>query len=222
MNDQLSVYKPNGNDVNNSWAKYSVLLTASFLTINIGADNVSASSTSTGINSFIGLLKYSDQSLKRRRKSLDYNQRVSSRLFDNTGDNQIADHSLASDHMNVLINKVASLSNLEDGWDGYGGSAPVKEAVWNTITFLNEIPLKYINYLSEERLTPTSYGTISVEWIGTEDDFFSVEVGAHEIAYFYEIGGEDGDSDGNIKINSNSYSERIVFILNKLFSTKLV
>jgi hypothetical protein len=217
VNNELSIC----NGINNTKANYAGLLKASFFSLTMGVIMPTSSTYFDDFDLAVAPIS-NDQYLEIWENLLCSKQRISNQLFDNTGANQVANLFLASNHMETLISKVSSFLDIEDDWDSYGGSAPAKEVVSNTISFLNKIPLVFINQLTEEYLVPTSYGTISIEWGGLGDDFLSVEIGSKEIAFFYEVDAKDGDSDGNIKIDSNTYLGKIFTVLYKIYSPELV
>ena len=104
----------------------------------------------------------------------------------------------AAYHRGLLCKHVEELAELADDWDGYGGTGPSVQTVGNVHRLLTELSPDAVQRLHQESLTPTPYGTITLEWEAAPDRFLRVEMGDTEWAYFYEYDDEHGDSGGNV------------------------
>lgn len=227
MTDQLtlSIHTNTATTTAGNYNVASIVGLALALTLNMTTVPAAASRLGTGTSlsaqNFTARPNLSINSHQRKKRKSGINKGSLCVVADNTSDNQISRISLTSDHMDTLLKKVESFTNLNDGWDGHEGDAPDQETVNNAITFLSSIPNTYINNLSQYRLAPTSYGTIVMEWKAFNSDFVYVEIGYDQIAYFWEIDGEKSDSDENILINSDKYYNGVVAALSKLYSPVL-
>lgn len=223
MADKVLLIIPTANAGTGTYGRTSLLggVFALALTLNIGATTAAASSTGSGITTTSPVSKTATESplpnTGRKRRIKQISSAISI-VTDNTSNNEVSSLSSSSDHMSTLLKRVDSFAHLKDGWDGYGGDAPEQATVDNMIAFLSLVPSNYINNLSEYSLMPTSYGTITLEWSTDDDSFVSVEVGHDQIAYFYDIHGEEGTSNGNIQIKSENYSDGIVSALERLYA----
>ena len=92
-------------------------------------------------------------------------------------------------HVGLLCKHVHGFAALGDDWDGYGAVPPSAEAIGNVMDLLNALPGEWAMQLHQDDLTPSPYGTITLEW-AREQDYVSVEVGDTSWAFTAEIGGE--------------------------------
>lgn len=98
-------------------------------------------------------------------------------------------------HIGLLCKHVHGFSALTDDWDGYGAVPPSAAAMGNVIDLLNGLPGEWSMRLHKDDLTPSPYGTITLEW-ATDGDYVSVEVGDTAWAFTAEI-------DGTLRSNPN-------------------
>lgn len=223
INTSTSTNVGSVNEANYNVARI-VGMAAIALTLNVVAPSTASSHTIVGNGFNAGSYPTVPNSTRlkttQRKRKIGINNDDLSIFIDNTGDNEVLSKiQSTSSHMITLQQRVESFYDLSDDWDGYGGDAPDQETINNVFRFLRMIPGDYINNLSEYRLAPTSYGTVVIEWDVSEQDFFHVEIGYDQIAYFYEIEGEKGDSGENIQFNSNDYLEDVLATLGKLYPT---
>ena len=82
------------------------------------------------------------------------------------------------------FSKVQSFLSLEDDWDGYGACAVPIEVVKNALLLLATFDPFLLRRLSEEDVTPSTYGTIVFDWYGVSNETLSIEVGTTKIGGF--------------------------------------
>ena len=97
--------------------------------------------------------------------------------------------SLRHHHLGLLCQHLQSLEALPDNWDGRGAVPPSAQAVGHAAAFLNGLPSEWSLRLHADDLTPTPYGTITLEWAAGAD-YVSVEIGDDQWAYTAELGGQ--------------------------------
>lgn len=113
--------------------------------------------------------------------------------------------SLHRHHLGLLCQHLQSFEALADNWDGHGAVPPSAQAVGHATTLLNGLPGEWALRLHADDLTPTPYGTITVEWAAGAD-YVSVEIGDDQWAYTAELGGETqfgtniAHSDGGLQV----------------------
>jgi hypothetical protein len=81
-----------------------------------------------------------------------------------------------------ITNRLNLIKNLPENWDTNGASNSILEKCKN---FLLSIENKYIqNIFFEEDITPTPYGTLSIDFYNQKDENISVEIGENGFAFF--------------------------------------
>lgn len=96
--------------------------------------------------------------------------------------------SIYGHQVSLLRKQVKQFLTLTDNWDGYGAVAPSQEAINNVVNLMSRLPDEWVLCLHQDDLTPSPYGTISLEW-AKGDDYVSVEVGDALWAFTAEIAG---------------------------------
>ena len=94
-----------------------------------------------------------------------------------------------------LKNRLQSLNKLADNWDGYGASRPHKLAIRQATAFLTGLHLKVLQYLDEEDIVPTPYGTIVID-LYREKNRLSIEFGESKVGFFSEFMNQNVESNG--------------------------
>jgi hypothetical protein len=118
--------------------------------------------------------------------------------------------------VSACISRVLEHQKLKENWDGYGGLAPLKEVVENSIRFLYNFPEVYLNDLDLEDIMPTPHGTMNFDWYNG-DNYLCVEIGSQSIGYFHEINGVRWATDEGSRIpTSNLAQERLNGIVSRL------
>lgn len=125
--------------------------------------------------------------------------------------------SMRRHHIGLLCQQVTQFSKLRDGWDGYGGAAPSADAIHNVMDLVNALPSEWTFHLPIDGLTPTPYGTITLEW-ASGNDYLSVEVGDEEWSFTSEIEGYSQVSGTEIYPNVELLA-RVTSLLNEIFSS---
>ena len=97
--------------------------------------------------------------------------------------------SLRHHHLGLLCQHLQSFEALGNNWDGHGAVPPSAQAVGHAMTLLNELPGEWVLRLHTDDLTPTPYGTLTLEW-ATGPEYVSLEIGDDQWAYTAEVGGE--------------------------------
>lgn len=90
--------------------------------------------------------------------------------------------------LGLLCQQVRQFGALADDWDGYGAVAPSEAATSNVLDLLSRLPGEWVLRLPLDGLTPTPYGTITLEW-ALAGDYLSVEVGDTAWSYTAEAAG---------------------------------
>lgn len=106
-----------------------------------------------------------------------------------------------TDRLNIL-------AGLSYNWDGYGASAIDMSVHSNTKDFLSILDNIFFDYLNEEDIYCTPYGTIVLDFV-KDREIVSVEVGERQIGFF---------TDFSVKENAKSEGEDF---FNKKISTRL-
>jgi len=118
-------------------------------------------------------------------------------------------------HVGLLCKHLQSFLNLTDNWDGYGAVPPSEQAIDEVTRLLNNLPSQWALRLHSDGLTPTPYGTITLDWaVGA--DYVNVEVGDNQWAYTAEIGEELLSSPNTVFPNA-TLQQQIVQVLQALF-----
>ena len=97
--------------------------------------------------------------------------------------------SLRNYTLNLLRQRLLSFEVLADNWDGYGAVPPSAQVVGHATTLLQALPGEWVLHLGADDLTPTPYGTVTLEW-ANGPNYVSVEMGDDQWAYIAEVGGE--------------------------------
>jgi hypothetical protein len=111
--------------------------------------------------------------------------------------------------------RINNFSVLEDGWDGYGAGAPNSIVRKNTISLISKLPKQYLDMVKVDEITPSTYGTICVDWYGINcDEYLCVEIGDKESAYFFKINGKQN----SVKVKIKDILDNIIPILNVIYA----
>lgn len=115
-----------------------------------------------------------------------------------------------------LLNKINSLANLLQNWDGFGADAIDRRAILNSNKFIQKLPSFISSKLNKENITPTPYGTVVLDWkVG--DELISVEIGETKIGFFSEINELQNPSIEGVPYNENEIPIELVQAFKKLF-----
>lgn len=123
--------------------------------------------------------------------------------------------SLRHHQVGLLCQHLHSFEQLGDNWDGYGAVPPSTQALRNAMELLNGLAGEWVLRLHPDDLTPTPYGTITLEW-ATATDYVSVEVGDAQWACTAELAGEL-QSSPNAEYPNASLRQRVEQVLQALF-----
>jgi hypothetical protein len=89
---------------------------------------------------------------------------------------------LESAHLAEIQDQLSKFGDLVDNWDGYGGAAISHEALEHARALINS-QLHYCAGLPLPDVSPTSSGTISIEWQDGENEAV-VELGSTRVSGF--------------------------------------
>ena len=79
---------------------------------------------------------------------------------------------------------IRNLRKLKTNWDGYGAPPIDPVVIDNTIAFFEMLPLRHRYALDREDITPSSHGTVSLEWANETNDLLAIEIGRMRMASF--------------------------------------
>lgn len=94
-----------------------------------------------------------------------------------------------ADHLDALGKFVQGFAALGDNWDGYGAVPPSSQTIANVLDLLGTLPGKWRVKLHQDGLTPSPYGTITLEW-ERKKDWVAVEVGDTTWAITMNVNGK--------------------------------
>lgn len=89
------------------------------------------------------------------------------------------------------------LSTLERGWNGYGAAPVSKKVILNCKQFIKVLPDSYLRLLNVEEISPSTHGTITIDWETSPSFVVSIEIGKNNSGFFAEL------PDGSIPYNDN-------------------
>lgn len=88
-----------------------------------------------------------------------------------------------------IIERIESIKNLDDNWDGYGACVPSKETIDNILRFINFVEKnkpELLENLYYEDIYPIPYGTIVADFCKNKK-CYSMEFGKNKRgAFIYE------------------------------------
>ena len=90
-------------------------------------------------------------------------------------------------YVGVLSQQIQSFGQLPEGWDGYDAIAPSSQVISNAINVIASISSAWAMRLVKEDITPTPYGTITLEWQPGCAEYFGVEIGEESWAIFGQV-----------------------------------
>lgn len=93
---------------------------------------------------------------------------------------------LDGSNIEQLKGRITAIGLLNDNWDGYGAIRPNIETVHQGNSFLSNLNVAILQYLNEEDITPTPYGTIVMDFYRGSNRL-SVEFGESKIGFFSEF-----------------------------------
>ncbi|HEX4372508.1 MAG TPA: hypothetical protein VHZ50_04295 [Puia sp.] len=123
---------------------------------------------------------------------------------------------IETDVTSNLFEKINSISNLSDNWDGYSAVAPDCSVIYNSIGFLRALPRTVISDLKKDSVTATPYGTLVIDFIKNTDRV-SVEIGERKIGFFSEFkDGQEYNLQGKL-FNQDALPIELLSAFQKLF-----
>jgi hypothetical protein len=95
-----------------------------------------------------------------------------------------------------LKSRISKINKLGDNWDGYGAIRPNKKTINQANAFLSGLHLSILQYLNEEDISPTPYGTIVMDFY-RGNNRLSIEFGESKIGFFSEfVNNQNVESEG--------------------------
>jgi|GEM_PF-6147480 len=83
-----------------------------------------------------------------------------------------------------IMGVIRDLRKLKANWDGYGAAPIDPIVIKNTIDFFEMLPLGHRYALDREDITPSSHGTVSLEWSNETNNFLAIEIGKKTLGSF--------------------------------------
>src|ERR1035437_4179434 len=82
--------------------------------------------------------------------------------------------------------RLARIFSLENNWNGENGSTIALLVYINTNEFLSKIDSKILDYLKDDEISPTPYGTITLDFV-KNNELVSIEIGENQIGFFTDF-----------------------------------
>jgi len=82
--------------------------------------------------------------------------------------------------------RLAKIYSLENNWNGENGCSVDLLVYINTNEFLSKIDSKILDYLKEDEILPTPYGTITLDF-EKNNELVSIEIGENQIGFFTDF-----------------------------------
>lgn len=106
--------------------------------------------------------------------------------------------------MNIITVKsiLNDLENVNDNWDGYGGSKPLEEIVERVSNFITT----KLTTIELDKLTdiyPNANGTISLDFEKNKSRKISLEVGINSVCWYFRL--EENNVEFNDDMDINDY-----------------
>lgn len=101
-----------------------------------------------------------------------------------------------------LVSHIETFTNLGSNWNGPNTEPPSLQTIINTIDLVQNIQTELLNsFLTEEDITPTSHGTIALEFENRKGDIVNIEIGDK----FYSVYSDIKDYSRNIEFENHNY-----------------
>lgn len=106
--------------------------------------------------------------------------------------------------MNIVEVKsiLSDLENINDNWDGYGGSKPLEEIIERTNNFVTT----KLTTIELDKLTdiyPNPNGTISLEFEKNKSRRISLEIGINSVCWYFRVEENNVEFNDNMEINDD-------------------
>jgi hypothetical protein len=82
--------------------------------------------------------------------------------------------------------RLAKIYSLEYNWNGENGCSVDLLVYINTNEFLSKIDSKILDYLKDDEILPTPYGTITLDF-EKNNELVSIEIGENKIGFFTDF-----------------------------------
>ena len=86
----------------------------------------------------------------------------------------------------MIGTRLGEIAHLKDNWDGYGATSPKSTTIRQVMTTLRCFDLNVLQFLEEEDILPTPYGTIVID-LYRGSNRLSIEFGESKIGFFSEL-----------------------------------
>lgn len=113
----------------------------------------------------------------------------------------IEDDTTHKARLNSLLNKVITLTQLPNNWDGYGAIPPNDLTNKQLNIFFKLLPERLLQYTNTDAVYPTPYGTIVLDF-KKGDNELTIELGEQEYGFF-----TDFKHNKNVKIKRTMYKQ---------------
>jgi hypothetical protein len=99
--------------------------------------------------------------------------------------------------------RLDKIKSMPISWDGKEVCFVDVSVIYNVKDFLDQIDNIFMDYLDEENILPTPYGTITLDF-EKNNDVISVEIGESKIAFF-----TDFENKANSKLDGTYFNHKI-------------
>lgn len=114
-----------------------------------------------------------------------------------------------------ILDKLNFIVNLEENWDGYGGSQVELSSYINSCTFIDLLPDSILALIKKDDVTLTPYGTIVID-ISNNDNLVSIEIGKTKLGYFSEFSDKSNPSAEQLSFDNKYIPDELLIALYKL------
>lgn len=117
----------------------------------------------------------------------------------------------------VIVHNCYKLTEIENDWDGFSAVAPYNECVNNCIKFINKLPSEIIDELIVGDITPTNYGTVTLNLSNKFNEIVSIEFGKTKIGFYSRFNDETNYQIDEIRFNNYSLPSKLTSAISKLY-----
>jgi hypothetical protein len=121
------------------------------------------------------------------------------------------------DNLSMLESRLNSFERLTPNWDGYDADSIDPRVIANSKKFLAALPEYVIDQIALDNITPTSYGTIVIDWGNEKGELISTELGIKSFGFFSEFIDSNPLIIERVDFNENSLPEELFSAFTKLY-----
>ena len=143
-------------------------------------------------------IEFTESSKNHITTTLKYNKEVNNDLIKYINNiNTISRKTITKQN---LIKEILSFKALNESWDGFGSLPLEIETTYNTLLLIDLIGEHIFCTVNE--FYPNPNGTITFEWMNSENETVSVEIGNNTFSYFVELASMETKFFNNKNINA--------------------